>query len=451
VAGTVKRTAKNTGNNRGRRRAPAVSVLISLFLVIACVIFVSIRYLRGNFGGAENNDTQTEPTVSYEPPESPAETIITEQSEGAEALPVEKTPAVNVKGIFVAAWYVGTEDGANRFIEICDSSEINAIVIDVKDDFGKLSFVSNNESISAAGSSVIPDIEQTVSRLKEHGIYVIARLVCFKDPLWCDLNPSLAIHDNSGATWRDANGVAWLDPYNTGAWEYIAAVAKEAARVGFDEIQLDYVRFPAEGNLSAINFGSAGAEKTKAEIIGSFLEYIRTELLTTPAWLSADAFGIIAVREGDFENIGQDLDVLLQSVDYVCPMIYPSHFAHIGQNGAGQSVNGILIEIPDIEPYKMIYNILQMVKSRMPGDGNHAVVRPYLQAFTASWLGEGYYQTYTAQQVLEQIQAVRSAGFDEWILWNPSGDISIYENVSSLISSENSAGSSSGTPAVSNA
>ena len=416
-----------------RKRAPTVSVLISLSLIIACAIFAGVRYLRGDFGVAESNSPETEPVISEQPSETPTEPEIDEPPDEVQIVPVPKTPAVRVRGVYVDAWTIGTEDGATRFIEICDSSEINAIVVDVKDDYGRLSFHSDNAVFSEVGSNKIPDIEQTVSRLKENDIYTIARLVCFKDPLWCDLNPGLAIHDRNGATWKDANGVAWLDPYNPGAWEYIASVAKEAARMGFNEIQLDYVRFPAEGNLGAMYFGNAGEEKNREEIIGDFLAYVRTELTGTPAWLAADAFGIIAVSKGDFENIGQDLDIILQNVDYVCPMIYPSHFANKSQNSVGQIINDILFEIPDLQPYEVVLNILIMVNDRLPGYGNHAIIRPYIQAFTADWLAADYYQTYTAQQVLEQIQAAYDADFDEWILWNHTGSYSIYENVGNLI------------------
>ena len=452
MAGSDKQKKKKSGMRRKRERTPLVSVLAVAALLVVCVIFVSVRYKGESDGGdAVTENTVSEQIIRSQPPETTIVVEVDEPPADVEETPVPKVPAVKVRGIYIDAWSASVEGSLTQFIEICSSSEINAIVIDVKDDFGKITFISDNDSLSAASSNKIPNIEQVLSRLKEHGIYVIARLVCFKDPLCGKLNPELAIHDKAGDTWKDTAGMEWLDPYNAQSWEYIATVAKEAARVGFDEIQLDYVRFPAEGNLGDMDFGAAANEKTKAEIIGDFLGFIRDSLATTPAWLSADAFGIIAVSEGDFENIGQDLDILLQSADYVCPMIYPSHFANKRQNGVGQIINDVLFEIPDIEPYKVVFNILQTVRNRLSEDENNAGIRPYLQAFTASYLESGYYQTYTAQQVYEQIQAVYDTGFDEWILWNPSGDINIYENVRSLISSENSAGSSSGTPAVNNA
>jgi hypothetical protein len=272
-------------------------------------------------------------------------------------------------------------------------------------------------------------MEQLLALLKEHDIYTIARLVCFKDPLRARLNPELAIMDKSGQTWTDRSGVAWLNPYNTDSWEYLATLAKEAAKIGFDEIQLDYVRFPADGSLDQIDYGIEAIDKSKAEIISEFIKYIRAELDTTSARLSADVFGIIAVSRGDFEGIGQDLDLMFLDLDSVCPMIYPSHFANDRQNGIGQIINGVLFERPDLDPYGVVYNILIMTKNRIPDDESHAVVRPYLQAFTASYLGSGYYQVYGALEVIEQINAVYDAGFEEWILWNHSGRYDIYRSV----------------------
>jgi len=418
---------------RGRPRAPLASVLVVLSIIIACGVFLGVRYLWNRT--PEEEIVEPEQTIDNQIVKIPEITPQSEPPVSIDVTPQPKTPAVKVKGVFIDAWTVAIEDRMTSFIELCETSEINAIVIDVKDDSGYITFAVDNESISAACSNAIPNIKHLISRFKEHGIYTIARLVCFKDPLWCGINPGLAIQNTRGAAWKDANGISWLDPYNPGAWEYIATVAQEAALAGFDEIQLDYVRFPADGNLSEINYGKAESEETKSEAICEFLDYIRSELSDTSAWVAADVFGIIAVADGDFEGIGQDMDAMMQNVDYICPMIYPSHFANKRGNGVGQIINDILFEIPDLEPYKVVYNILQLVKDRLPEDGNYAVVRPYLQAFTASYLGDGYYQTYTAQEVLEQIQAVYDSGFDEWILWNHSGDYSIYENVGSLMSS----------------
>jgi hypothetical protein len=198
----------------------------------------------------------------------------------------------------------------------------------------------------------------------------------------------------------------------------------EAARIGFDEIQLDYVRFPADGRLSEIDYGPAGEAQSRIEVINEFVAYIRENMAKVGLRTSADVFGIIALSDRDGAHIGQDLQLLLSSLDSICPMIYPSHFANRRQNGTGQNINGILFEAPDTEPYEVIYHTLQHVRRHVDRHANanpdveQAVIRPYLQDFTASYLGEGFFIPYGAEEVRAQIQAVYDAGFEEWILWN---------------------------------
>ena len=327
-------------------------------------------------------------------------------------------PAVKVKGLYVAAWYAGMDDRMARYIELCDASEINTLVIDVKDEYGQITFLTDTEGISESSARIIPDIKEIVATLKSHGIYTIARVVCFKDPARSSKYSELAIRDINGEPWKDSKGETWLDPYKVGTWEYIAAVSLEAAAVGFDEVQLDYVRFPSEGKLWEIDYGPAGTAKSKAGIISEFTAYIRAALAKENVRLSADVFGIIAISDIDAESIGQDPEMLLHCADYLSPMIYPSHFANKKQNGTGQIINSVLFEAPDLEPYGVVYNILLEFKRHMDDDSGQAGIRPYLQDFTASYLGEGYYMAYSDGEVMEQIDAVYDAGFDEWILWN---------------------------------
>ena len=387
---------------RERRRRIRFVFLCALCAALLCGSFFGVRYLKEN-----GYFSRPSPVAEEQPAEEP-----------------EEPPAVKAKGLYITAYLAGTEDKLAHYIEICDTTEINALVIDVKDDRGQITFASAVEGASEANRNIIPDIETTVSRLKNHGIYTIARIVCFKDPIWSRLHPELAIKSGGGASWRDSSGLTWLDPYKTAAWDYISAVAKEAARIGFDEVQLDYVRFPSDGRLRDISYGSAGEEKTKAEAISEFLVYIRTALADENVRLSADIFGISVVNKGDHENIGQDLELLLLNADCICPMIYPSHFANKRQNGVGQEINWIIYEAPDKQPYEVVYNTLLLLANRLPEDEACAVIRPYLQDFTAAYLGNDYHLTYTANEVREQIKAVYAAGFEEWILWNASGTYS---------------------------
>ena len=425
-------------DDRVRKRAPVLSVFIAGGLIVACGIIIGTRHHR-----KDTNDPQpptTEPT-EFAGEKDPEEVTETPPLVYVETTPVAtdsslgpKVGAVKVKGVYIDAWTAGDTDEIEWLIDICNTSEINAVVIDVKEDNGYITYFSENERLESICIGVISDISLLMSIFKENNIYTIARLVCFKDPVRANMSPELAISGKNGAIWTDQGGVAWLDPYNFLAWEYLATVAKDAAGVGFDEIQLDYVRFPADGNLGQIDYGSEAEEKSKAEVIIEFIEFMKSELEETRARLSADVFGIIAVGKGDFEGIGQDLDLMWEPLDSVCPMIYPSHFANARQNGIGQVINGVLFERPDLDPYGVVYNILLMTKDRLPDDeADHAAVRPYLQAFTASYLGSGYYQSYGAKQVLEQINAVYDAGFEEWILWNHSGRYDIYSDLGELL------------------
>lgn len=393
-----------------RRRRGGKAIVAALCLLAACGAFFAVMHIYDGWPEKPEPETEaatTEPPSETAPAEEPAQPI--------------KIPTVKVKGLYVTAWSAGMEDRMAHYIELCDTTEINTLVIDVKDDRGNITFLNAIPGAAQASDNIIPDIGKTMARLKAHGIYTVARLSCFKDPLWSGLHPEQALQNARGAPWRDADGITWLNPYNKDSWAYIAAVAKEAARIGFDEVQLDYVRFPTGGRLDAIDFAGADAAQSKAEVIGEFLRYIREALADTKVCLSADVFGITAMHRGDHENIGQDVDVMARNADMLSLMLYPSHFANKRQNGQGQIIGETLFPAPDTQPYEVIYNSLIMIKYRVPQDGKRAGMRPYLQDFTASYLGSGYYLTYTAQQVREQIQAVYDAGFEEWILWNASG------------------------------
>jgi hypothetical protein len=187
------------------------------------------------------------------------------------------------------------------------------------------------------------------------------------------------------------------------------SIAKEALEKGFDEIQFDYVRFPNDGPKKAMDFGNTTNKKHEA--IEAFLAYARQEL--PDAILSADVFGIICESPADTEDIGQYLEYIGRDMDYISPMAYPSHYA------VGQIVNNVQFNKPDLEPYGVVYNTLVKAKDRISKVENYrAKIRAYIQDFTASWLGKGYYQKYGPEQVKQQIKAVTDAGLDEWILWD---------------------------------
>ncbi|SFR79897.1 putative glycoside hydrolase [Anaeromicropila populeti] len=339
--------------------------------------------------------------------EEPSVTVseIPSESEGREP--------VKVKGIYVSGPMAGTGEPFDKLIELVDTTELNAMVIDVKNDNGEITYKMNLEQAKEMEATVryIPDMKELVKRLKKKNIYLIARVVAFKDPIFAKKNPSLALQDKNGTLFQDRNGLEWINPYKKKAWEYLADVAKNAAELGFDEIQFDYIRFPTEKGINQVIFGEEAEGKTKREVITEFANYMYETLNPLGVFVSADVYGTIINSEVDSKLVGQSYTKLAAKLDYICPMIYPSHYAN-GSYG---------IDNPNAEPYKMIRNALEQSTQVLEASAfpkHQAVIRPWLQDFTASWLKPRI--EYSEVEVREQIKAVYEAGFDEWILWNGS-------------------------------
>jgi hypothetical protein len=295
----------------------------------------------------------------------------------------------------------------------------NAIVIDIKDEAGQLSYNSNVQTAIDIGASrnMIKDINAVIEELHANNIYVVGRIVTFKDPIYAGSSKTTVAYKKAdGTTWKDYSNNAWPNPYNKNSWEYPIELAKEAANLGFDEIQFDYIRFPSsEGKVKQIAYGFDSETKSKSDTINAFLEKVMEELKSYNVVISADVFGITTKRDGDFENIGQDFSKIAGIVDVICPMVYPSHYAN----------NEYKIAKPDLAPYDIVYKSLEDAMERLEiysGDSSAKVanIRPYLQDFTASWLGSGNYTTYSTKQVAAQIQACYDLGMDDFTLWDPS-------------------------------
>jgi hypothetical protein len=322
---------------------------------------------------------------------------------------VEK-PDVKVKALYLTGWTVSSTIRLNHFIDIAKTTEINSYVLDIKDDDGYVGYDSQLPEVIKSGTSMKKyNPDKVLKAFHDNGVHVIGRIVCFKDPVYSIKRSDLAVKNTAGGLWKDKKGKTWLNPYNKNCWTYLIDIAKEGVQKGFDEIQFDYVRFPDGGIKKTMDL--SGADKEKYEKIDEFLAYAKKELPNVK--VSADVFGIICESPADVEGIGQNLEYVGKDVDYISPMLYPSHFA------LGQTVNGITFAKPDFEPYKVVYNSLIKAKDRISKvSGYNADVRPYLQDFTASWLHKGDYQSYGAEQVKAQIKAVYDAGYDEWILWD---------------------------------
>ena len=324
-----------------------------------------------------------------------------------------------VKGIYVTGPKAGSA-GMEDLIRLVEETELNAMVIDVKNDEGNVTFRLTNEEITQdipvldriaemqAGVRYIRDIQTLMQELKDHNIYTIARIVCFKDPILAAAQPELALMKPDGKPVMDANGLAWVNPYRQEVWEYLTELAEMAADLGFDEIQYDYVRFPVGSDADAADYGVDMEAYPKQQAIQDFLAYAGDRLHEKGCVVTADVFGTIIGSETDVQTVGQDYTALGQTVDAISPMVYPSHYA-----------NGVFgLKVPDANPYETVSAAMQGSVEELQGipEAQRAVVRPWLQAFTATWV-PGHI-SYNGTQIREQIQAVYDAGYEEWILWN---------------------------------
>lgn len=343
---------------------------------------------------------------------SSAEEAAAEQSSSMDETQSEEAPEKErpvVKGIYVTGPVAGS-GRMNDLIALVDATELNTMVIDVKNDNGEITWKMDTGSVAEMGNGVayIRDISALMGTLKEHDIYTIARIVCFKDPVFAQNHTDSALRKPDGGFVTDAYGLAWVNPYDEEVWAYLTEIAQAAVDVGFDEVQFDYVRFPIGADADAADYRVDMSVYTKEQAIENFLSYAGERLHEKGSVVTADVFGTVIGSQTDIERVGQNYAELGSVVDVLSPMVYPSHY------GAG--VFGF--DVPDAHPYETVYQALMLSQEVLGQDAGEgcAVVRPWLQAFTATWVNG--HISYDAAQIREQIQAVYDAGYEEWILWN---------------------------------
>lgn len=332
---------------------------------------------------------------------------------------VEKPIDINVKGVYMSGASAGSDTKFNELVKLVEDTELNALVIDVKGDEGKLTYDSKLSAAHQYGSDKNPAIKNLHQRMKvldDKHIYKIARIVTFKDPYLAQKKKEFAMKKKKDGSLYYNDGIPWVDPYKEEYWKYVTSVAKEAAKLGFDEIQFDYVRFPDNGAEvdRQVKFDNP-KNKSKAQNIHDFLVYAKKELKPYGVKVSADVFGVSTSAKDD-TGIGQQWESLTQAVDVISPMTYPSHY--------GNDVYGI--KVPDAKPYETIKRALQpainrdkvLEKQKKPV----AEIRPWYQDFTATWV-DGHID-YGPKQVKDQIRAGHELGIDEYLLWNPQNKYS---------------------------
>ena len=334
-----------------------------------------------------------------------------ESREPADNDPIEitlRTPTSTpepVQALYITSWVAGTPSLREPIIDMVLSTNINAVIIDIKDDTGKISYRVNDEILASYGSSEnrIPNIDALLERFHDAGIYVIGRISVFQDPYLASARPDLAVLTKSdGNVWTDRKGLSFLHPQYTEVWDYTLRLAKESYERGFDEINFDYVRFPSDGNISDIDYALEEGS-VRADHIENFFAYVYEELKDHPMKTSVDLFGMTTTQSDDL-GIGQIWERALPYFDYIAPMIYPSHYPPTWRG----------FNNPADHPYEVITYALQgaLEKSNAHGyDGS--TIRAWIQDFN-------HKAVYTEDMVLDQIRAARELGIESFMIWNPS-------------------------------
>jgi hypothetical protein len=323
-------------------------------------------------------------------------------------LELQRDPSPIIRALYLNRFAVQNRAKMQRLIALADSTEINAFVIDVKDEFG-LNFVSQDTLLrrNAGTVSKAGNLAEWVDTLRAHGILPIARIVVFKDSIAARNNPDHVIRRTDGSLWRDREGLTWVDPYANTVWEYNFRVGDEAIRMGFGEIQFDYIRFPEPYRSLPQQVFPQQRGRGKTEALAEFLRAAKARYDRHGIRTTADVFGLTTTVRGALE-VGQAWEPLAREVDVLLPMVYPSHYPR-GSFGIAQ---------PNAEPYRVIHTAISRARERNEAIGitKPEHVRPWLQAFS---LGQ---PRYGPEHIEAQKQAVYDSGYDGWVLWHPGSN-----------------------------
>jgi len=318
---------------------------------------------------------------------------------------VIKLKPIKVKALYLSFWGASNNSKTlQNILDIIEKSEANAIVMDVKNEYGSTSFYTDFEQANSYGAHenrTNRDIKKFMRTMKERGIYTIARIVTFKDELQAVNNPDYAIrsNDENQSIWRNHDKMAWVDPFDERSHEYAIRIAEEAAKVGFDEINFDYIRFPAQKNLL---LKKPNTQKNRVEAIEKFLAKAKTRLHPYGVFISVDTYGNICWTDDD-NGIGQMVSSLAKYADYLAPMLYPSGFA----------CGSFHFDYPAEYPYEVIYRSVKTIQDRIASNR----VRPWLQYFK----DYGKYKLpYRKIAIQAQIRASEDVGANGWMMWSPS-------------------------------
>jgi len=321
--------------------------------------------------------------------------------------PQPDTPPI--KGIYVTSHSAGGSRMAS-LLKLVDETDLNSMVIDIKDDNGYITYPTTTPELLEVGTAkkFIGNIEELMTTLKMHDIYPIARIVVFKDTVLAVKRPDLSFLQPDGTIWKNGRGESFVNPYRQEVWDYNIALAKEAAKLGFKEIQFDYVRFPEgfENRADTLTFNRT--EQSRVDTVAGFVKYAREQLEPLGVRVSIDIFGY-AASVPSAEGIGQDFVKISNDAHVISPMIYPSHY----------STGWFKQKAPDLSPYETIKGAMDDTHEKLKDTGElKPIIRPWIQDFSASWLGKGNYMKYGKAEVEAQIKALHDSGVTEYLLWN---------------------------------
>ncbi len=317
-----------------------------------------------------------------------------------------------IKGLYITYYGLASSVHRPHAQDLLETTELNAIVMDIKGDLGYIPYTSTIPLADEIGSNrpVIKDWASWMQWMEEHDIYTIARIVVFKDELLATGKPEWAVLDSvSGEIWRDREGLGWGDPFREEVWDYNIAIAVEAAEKGFDEIQFDYVRFPSDGAIKQTQFSQDKSnQEDRVGAITGFLAKAREALAPYDVKIAVDVFGYTTWRTDDM-GIGQQIEAFAPHIDILSPMLYPSTFA-----------DG-LPRLPEYKqavafPYEVVHLSTLKAVNRLKPVNPDLVVRPWIQDFRDYHFDR---RTYTPDEIRLQMDGARHAGGRGWLLWDP--------------------------------
>ncbi len=328
---------------------------------------------------------------------------LVEESTVSEEKILHVAAPMNLKAVYLTSWAAGNEKFRKALWDVIDNTEVNAVVIDIKDYTGKIGFYVSDPELQkfAAAEDRIPDVRSFIEKLHEKGVYVIGRISCFQDSHLVKAKPEWAVKSKAnGGVWKDYKGIKWLDPGAKPVWDYLARIGYESYAVGFDEINFDYIRFPSDGNMMDVVY-SWSEGRTRQSVMKDFFAYLRQQFPEGSIPISADLFGLTTSADGDL-GIGQNITDALPYFDSVYPMVYPSHYP-ANFNGYAK---------PAKYPYEVVKYAMDQgsIKAISASTSPHKI-KPWIQAFD---LGA----VYTPDMIKSQVRATYDAGMTGWLMWN---------------------------------